>query len=52
VYDPNHPRDDSVELRLERGAGGEIRLSQSTGEPLLGLLHLPYSPPRGGVMSG
>ena len=45
VYDPNHPGDDSVELRLERDLGGEIRLSQSTGEPLLGLLHLPYSPP-------
>ena len=46
IYDPNHPGDDTVELRLERGEG-EIRLSQSTGEPLLGLLHLPYSAPAG-----
>jgi hypothetical protein len=46
IYDPNHPGDDSVELRLERGSGCEIRLSQSTGEPLLGLLHLPYAPPK------
>jgi hypothetical protein len=45
VYDPNHPRDDTVELRLGRGRGGAIRLSQSTGEPLLGLLHLPYAAP-------
>jgi hypothetical protein len=47
VYDPNHPGHDAVEIVIERGHGGEIRLSQSTGEPLLGLLHLPYSPPRG-----
>lgn len=46
VYDPNHPGDDGVELRMERGSGGGIRLSQSTGEALLGLLHLPYSPPK------
>jgi hypothetical protein len=46
AYDPNHPGDDRVEVVLERGDGGEIRLSQSSGEPLLGLLHLPYAPPR------
>jgi hypothetical protein len=46
VYDPNHPGDDAVELRLDRGVGGEIRHVQSTGEPLLGLLDLPYSAPR------
>jgi hypothetical protein len=46
IYDPNHPGDDTVELRLDRGSGGEILLSQSTGEPLLGLLHLPYAPPK------
>ena len=44
VYDPNHPGDDSVELRVRRGADGGIELSQSTGEPLLGLLSLPYVP--------
>jgi hypothetical protein len=48
VYDPNHPGDDRAELVLERGDGGEIRLSQSTGEPLLGLLHLPYAAPKDG----
>lgn len=46
VYDPNHPGNDGVELVLERRHGGETRLSQSTGEDLLGLLHLPYSAPR------
>jgi hypothetical protein len=45
VYDPNHPGDDSVELVLERSAAGEISLGQSTGEPLLGLLALPWDPP-------
>lgn len=44
IYDPNHPGDDTVELVLERGAGGEISLAQSTGEPLLGLLALPWQP--------
>ena len=46
VYDPNHPGNDTVELLIERRDGGEICLSQSTGEPLLALLDLPYSPPR------
>lgn len=42
IYDPNHPRDDTVELRIDRAADGSIALSQSTGEPLLGILALPY----------
>ncbi len=46
VYDPNHPGKDDVEVLMERGHGGEIRLSQSTGEDCLALLHLPYVPPR------
>jgi hypothetical protein len=46
AYDPNHPGNDGVELVIDRRDGGEVRLSQSTGEPLLGLLHLPYDPPR------
>jgi hypothetical protein len=45
VYDPNHPGDDTVEIRVRRGASGGIRLSQSTGEPVIGLLSLPYVPP-------
>jgi hypothetical protein len=44
VYDPNHPGDDTVELVLERAPDGTIRLAQSTGEPLLGLLALPWRP--------
>jgi hypothetical protein len=42
IYDPNHPDLDDVELRIERGPSGAVALSQSTGEPLLGLLHLPF----------
>jgi len=45
IYDPNHP-DDDVELVMTRRAGGGLGLSQSTGEPLVGLLALPYVPPR------
>jgi hypothetical protein len=45
VYDPNHPDDDDVELRFERDPRRAIVLSQSTGEPLLGVLHLPYIAP-------
>lgn len=45
VYDPNHPGDDDVEIRFEQGADGTLLLSQSTDEPLIGLLHLPYSAP-------
>lgn len=44
VYDPNHPGDDAVEIRVRRGANGGVELSQSTGEPLIGLLSLPYVP--------
>ena len=44
VYDPNHPGDDEVEIRVRRGANGGLQLSQSTGEPLIGLLSLPYIP--------
>lgn len=46
IYDPNHPGDDAVELVLERSTDGSIRMSQSTGEPLLGLLDLPYEAAR------
>lgn len=46
VYDPNHPGADDVTLRMARAAHGSLALSQSTGEPLVGLLHLPYVAPR------
>jgi hypothetical protein len=51
IYDPNHPDDDEVVARMERGAGGEIRLAQSTGEPLRGLLALPYVSPGRALLS-
>ncbi|MBI2763816.1 MAG: hypothetical protein HYX54_08730 [Chloroflexi bacterium] len=46
VYDPNHPGSDEVSLRIlrdsEAGGPARFRLEQSTGEPLLALLRLPY----------
>lgn len=51
IYDPNHPDHDTVTVRLEKDPGGEIRLSQSTGEPLRGLLALPYLLPGRGLLS-
>ncbi len=44
IYDPNHPDRDDVELTIERGSDGTVRFSQTTGEPLVGLLHLPFIP--------
>jgi hypothetical protein len=46
VYDPNHPGEDSVEVVLERAADGGVRLSQSSGEEVIGLLALPFEPVR------
>lgn len=46
IYDPNHPDDDTVELLMANEADGRLALSQSTGEPLVGLLSLPYVAPR------
>src|SRR5438552_39086 len=42
VYDPNYPGDDTVEISFERSANGGLDLRQSTGERLLGVLHLPW----------
>jgi hypothetical protein len=48
IYDPNHPGRDDVELRVRRsgpqGGPAGLSLEQSTGEPLLALLRLPYRP--------
>jgi hypothetical protein len=52
IYDPNHPGDDTVELVLQRSPSGEISLGQSTGEPLLGLLTLPWRPSAPAAPSG
>ena len=42
IYDPNHPDRDDVELTIERDSDGAVGLTQSTGEPLLGILSLPF----------
>ena len=53
IYDPNHPGRDDVTLTIQVatavGAAGDlpsVSLTQSTGEPLLALLRLPYRPAR------
>ena len=43
VYDPNHPGRDDVDLTVDRNADGSYAMAQSTGEPLIGLLALPYA---------
>jgi len=43
IYDPNHPGHDAVDIRIARTTDGWFELGQSTGEPLLGLLHLPFA---------
>ena len=53
IYDPNHPGRDDVELRAEvdpddgRPLRDRVRLTQSTGEPLLGFFVQPYPRPSG-----
>ncbi|MEW5992695.1 MAG: hypothetical protein AB1736_15310 [Chloroflexota bacterium] len=50
IYDPNHPgRDDvTLDLRVDGDRGGSggrvVSLGQSSGEPLLALLRLPFRP--------
>jgi len=44
IYDPNHPGDDDVRITLMHGADGSYAMTQSTGEPLIGVLALPFSP--------
>ena len=45
IYDPNYPGRDDVSLTIGRREGGGYALGQSTGEPLLGILALPFDPP-------
>jgi hypothetical protein len=53
IYDPNHPGDDTVELRASidpdvvRPERDRVHLSQSSGEPLLGFFVQPYPAPDG-----
>jgi hypothetical protein len=42
VYDPNHPGEDGVVVAVERRPDGSYAMAQSTGEPLIGLLALPF----------
>jgi hypothetical protein len=42
IYDPNHPGRDDVVLTVERQPDGTYALGQSTSEPLIGLLALPF----------
>jgi hypothetical protein len=43
IYDPNHPGDDTVELRVEIGPDGRVsKLEQSTGEPLFAFFQYAY----------
>jgi hypothetical protein len=46
IYDPNHPGEDGVEVVVEHAADGALRCSQSTDEPLIGLLALPFESAR------
>lgn len=42
IYDPNHEGEDDVVLVVDRHPDGSYGMSQSTGEPLVGLLALPF----------
>lgn len=43
IYDPNHPGRDDVALTVERRTDRTYELAQSTGEPLIGVLALPFA---------
>jgi hypothetical protein len=43
IYDPNYPGNDDVQLIVARRADGTYEMRQSTGEPLIGLLALPFT---------
>ena len=45
IYDPNHPLDDTVELRVELDEGHRgAALGQSSGESLVAFFRAPYRP--------
>lgn len=51
IYDANHPGRDDVEIRLDanpgsNGEGRTVTVTQTTGEPVLAVLSLPYGPAR------
>jgi hypothetical protein len=43
IYDPNYSGNDDVQLTVTHPPGGGYAMAQSTGEPLLGILALPFS---------
>lgn len=45
IYDPNHPGADDVVILVQRRPDGSYAQTQLTGEPLIGLLALPFSAP-------
>lgn len=45
IYDPNYPGNDDVRLTVTRRPDGTYLMAQSTGEPLLGILALPFRAP-------
>lgn len=46
IYDPNHPGEDGVEVVVEHAPDGALRCAQSTDEPVIGLLALPFESAR------
>jgi hypothetical protein len=45
IYDPNYPGNDDVRLTITRHPDGSYSRAQSTGEPLLAILALPFAAP-------
>jgi hypothetical protein len=45
IYDPNYPGNDDVCLTVIRALDGSHSMGQSTGEPLLAILALPFAGP-------
>ncbi|MEA2673299.1 MAG: hypothetical protein QOI92_491 [Chloroflexota bacterium] len=45
IYDPNYPGNDDVRLTITRQPDGSYAMGQSTGEPLLAILALPFARP-------
>jgi hypothetical protein len=43
IYDPNYPGNDDVRLTIARRSDGTYAMAQSTSEPLLAILALPFS---------
>ena len=44
IYDPNHPGEDDVRVTVTRRADGSCEMGQSTGESVIAILALPFTP--------